>query len=118
MKSLTQDERGFIEGIASYIKSDARARGAVPKVKSLLAKVTASAKKEQSAQIISTVLLTDAEKKRIESILNKLLGHTVECHYSIDKSLIAGIKIQVADWIVDSSIITQVATMTRSIISV
>ena len=52
------------------------------------------------------------------ALLAGLLGHAVECHYSIDASLVGGIKIQVADWIVDSSLATQVATIARSVTSV
>lgn len=118
MKTLSKDARGFIEGVASYIRSDARARTVVPKVQSLLAKVTASAKREQSAHVKSAVALLPPEKKRIEALLARLLGHSVECQYSIDESLVGGIKIQIADWIVDSSLATQLADITRSILSV
>lgn len=118
MKTLSKDARGFIEGVATYIRSDARAQRVVPKVQSLLTKVTAQAKKEQSAQVKSAVLLLGLEKKRIEALLARLLGHSVECHYSVDEGLIGGIKIQVADWIVDSSLTTQVTAIARSIVSV
>jgi F-type H+-transporting ATPase subunit delta len=118
MKALSKDERGFIDEVASFVRSDARAKTAVPKVQSLITKVTAAAKKEQSAQIKSAVHLLVPEKKRIEAILVRLLGHVVECHYSVDESLIGGIKIQVADWIVDSSLTTQLVDIARSARSV
>ncbi len=118
MKALSKDARGFIEGVASYIRSDARAKTVVPRVASLLTKVSAAAKKEQSAQVKSALLLLGPEKKRIEALLSRLLGHSVECHYSIDASLLGGIKIQVADWIVDSSLTTQLTDIARSIVSV
>ena len=118
MKTLSKDARGFIEGVASYIRSDARAKTMVPRVASLITKVTTAAKREQSAQVKSAVELFPEEKKRIEAILVRLLGHTVECHYSIDTSLVGGIKIQVADWIVDSSLTTQVTTIAHSLSSV
>ncbi len=118
MKALSKDARGFIEGVASYIRSDQRAKSVVPRVQSLITKVTASAKKEENAEVKSAVPLLSPEKKRVETLLAKLLGHTVTCHYRIDASLIGGIKIQVADWIVDSSLATQVATIAHSITSV
>ena len=118
MKALSKDERGFIEGVASYIRSDARAKSVVPKVQSLITKVTASAKKEENAEVKSAVPLLAPEKKRVEALLTKLLGHTVTCHYRVDGSLIGGIQIQVADWTVDSSLATQVSTIAQSILSV
>jgi len=118
MKMLSKDARGFIEEVASFVRSDARAKTIVPKMQSLLTKVTAAAKREQSAQVKSAVALLGPEKKRIEVILTTLLGHPVNCHYSVDESLVGGIKIQVADWVVDSSLTTQAATIARSVTSV
>ena len=118
MKMLSKDARGFIEGVARFVRSDARAKTMIPRVQSLLTKVTAAAKKEQSAQVKSAVTLLPAEKKRIETLLERFLGHAVECHYHIDPSVVGGIKIQVADWIVDSSLTTQLTDIARSIVSV
>lgn len=118
MKILSKDARGFIEGVAAYIRSDARVKTVVPRVQSLLTKVTAAAKKEQSAQVKSAVGLLPAEKKRIEILLERFLGHAVVCHYHIDPSVVGGIQIQVADWIVDSSLTTQLTRIARSVASV
>jgi len=118
MKMLSKDARGFIEGVASFVRSDARAKTMIPRVQSLLTKVSAAAKKEQNAVVNSVVTLLPAEKKRIETLLERFLGHEVECHYSIDTSLVGGIKIQVADWVVDSSLTTQLTRIARSIVSV
>jgi F0F1-type ATP synthase delta subunit len=118
MKTLSKDARGFIEEVATYVRSDVRAKTVAPRVTTLLTKVTAAAKREQNAQVKSAVVLLDPEKKRIEAVLIGLLGHAVECHYSIDESLIGGVHIQVADWIVDSSLATQVAAIARAVTSV
>jgi F0F1-type ATP synthase delta subunit len=118
MKTLSKDARGFIEEVATYVRQDARAKAVAPRVNTLLTKVTAAAKREQNAAVKSAVALLAPEKKRIESVLGKLLGHAVTCHYRIDESLIGGITIQVADWVVDSSLATQVAAIARAITSV
>ena len=118
MKTLSKDARGFIEGVATYVRRDARAKTMLPRVQSLLTKVSSQAKKEQNAQVKSAIALLGPEKKRIEALLAGLLGHAVECHYSIDVSLVGGIKIQVADWIVDSSLTTQVTMIAQSLSSV
>ena len=118
MKVLSKDARGFIDSVASYVNSDVRAKNVAPKVQSLLTKVTAAAKKEENAQVQSAVALLPAENKRIEALLTTLLGHTVTCHYSIDPVLIGGIKIQVADWVVDSSLTTQLRTIAQTVSTV
>lgn len=118
MKTLSKDARGFIDEVATYVRSDARAKTVAPRVTSLLTKVTVAARRENNAQVKSAVVLNEQEKKRIEVLLRRLLGHSVVCHYSIDESLIGGIKIQVADWVVDSSLATQVAAIARSVTSV
>ena len=51
-------------------------------------------------------------------LLAGLLGHTVTCHYSINTALIGGIKIQVADWIVDSSLSSQLTNIAHSLLTV
>jgi F0F1-type ATP synthase delta subunit len=118
MKTLSKDARGFIDEITTYVRSDARAQTVAPRVTTLLTQVTAAARREQTAQVKSAVTLLGPEKKRIEAVLVRLLGHAVECRYSVDKSLIGGIHIQVADWIVDSSLATQVATIAHAVTAV
>jgi len=118
MRTLSKDARGFIEEVVGFVRSDARAKTVAPRVTSLLTQVTASARREQNAQVTSAVALAGPEKKQIETILVRLLGHAVECRYSIDESLVGGIKIQVADWIVDSSLAGQVSAIARSVTSV
>jgi F-type H+-transporting ATPase subunit delta len=118
MKTLSKDARGFIEEVASFVRSDARAKSAIPRVQSLITKVTASARKEENAQVKSAVVLTPGEKNHVETLLTKLLGHAVTCHYSVDTSIVGGIKIQVADWIVDSSLTSQLTDIAHSITNV
>ncbi len=115
MKTLSKDARGFIDEVASFVRSDARAKNVAPRVTSLLTKVTAAARRENNAQVKSAVGLLGPEKERIETVLGKLLGHSVTCAYGIDTSLIGGIQIQVADWIVDSSLTSQIADIARSV---
>lgn len=116
MKTLSKDARGFIDEVASFVRSDARAKNVAPRVTTLLTKVTTAAKREQNAQVKTAVPLLGPEKKRIEAVLSNLLGHSVTCQYSIDAAMIGGIHIQVADWIVDSSLESQLKGIAHSVI--
>src|SRR5689334_10743312 len=118
MKTLTKDARGFIDGVTKYIQKDRTSEAVFPKVQNFFSKVTFQAKKERSATITTVVVLTQAEKSSLEKILTKLLGHEVECEYKTDSALLGGMKVQVADWVVDSSLQTQLITLTHSLKSI
>lgn len=112
--SLTKDAKGFIDGVVSYLSSDKSGPTVMPRVTSLASKVSAQAKKERFAKVSSVVRLTSDEKKHIDLVLTKLLGHGVEIETVIDAHLVGGLRIQVADWILDTSIDRQLQEMVSS----
>ena len=114
-QTLTKDAKGFIEGVVSYLSTDASAPSVMPRVTTLLHKVSAQAKKERLAKVYSVVSLTTDEKKLIIHVLTKLLGHTVEIEPVIDTHLVGGLRIQVADWILDTSLDHQLEEMMMSL---
>ena len=60
--------------------------------------------------------LTDAQKKRIEQKLLDTTGYVkMEMNYSIDKSLIGGMKIRIGDRVVDSSISTKLNELAKDL---
>lgn len=108
---LTKDARGFVDGVVNYLKSEGKSKAALPKVEALLGKVTAQSKKEKTAQVTSSITLTDPEKNSLARVLSGLLGHEVALVCSVDQSLVAGIRIQIGDWIVDTSLKSQLEQM-------
>ena len=60
--------------------------------------------------------LSDAQKKRIEQKLLDTTGYVkMEMNYSIDKSLIGGMKIRIGDRVVDSSISTKLNELAKDL---
>ncbi len=118
MKPLTRDARGFIDGVTKYIQTEGTTQTVLPKVQNFFSKVTGQAKKERLATVTTVVALTQPEKSALEKILTKLLGHDVECNYATDAKLLGGMKVQVADWVVDSSIQTQLSALAESLKSI
>lgn len=116
MKALSKDARGFVESVTSYIKSDAHAKQVLPKVQSLLTKVTSAAKRERIARVTSVVALSQTEKSQVDQMIDALLGHNVECSFSVNPSLLGGLRIQVADWVIDTSLESQLTMLTRSLV--
>ncbi len=100
---LTKDARGLVDGVVNYLRHEDRSKTVLPKVQAFLGKVTASAKKEKIAKVETSVSLTEDEETRIVKILTKLLGHEVQLESTVNPLIIAGLRIQVGDWIVDTT---------------
>ena len=108
---LTKDARGFIDGVVSFLKEDGKSKTTLPKVEAFLGKVTAQSKKQKTAKVESSLALTDSEKASLEKSLTTILGHEVSVECSVNPALIAGIRIQVGDWIVDTTLKSQLEQM-------
>jgi F-type H+-transporting ATPase subunit delta len=116
MKPLSKDAKGFIEGVTSYIRDDAHGSRVLPRVSALLTKVTSAAKKERTASVISAIPLSDNEKSSVSRVLAKILEHDVACQYAVDPTLLGGIKVAVADWVVDTSLSGQLGILSGALL--
>jgi F-type H+-transporting ATPase subunit delta len=114
-ETLTKDAKNLVDGVVSYLKDDSRSKSVVPKVEKLLGKVTAQARKEKIAKVETGVPLTETEKKNLETLLTRSIGHEVTVLTVVTPEVIGGLRIQVADWIVDTTIQTQIEQMARSL---
>lgn len=111
MKTMTKDARGFVQGVVEYLRKEGKENHSVPKVQSLLFKVTETARRQKMAHVESPVKLTISQQQTLARALSRIMGHEVslECH--INAALIAGLRIQMADWIVDTSFESQLTEM-------
>ena len=108
---MSQDAHDFVDGVVSYLKKDRHSKTALPKVQAFLGKVTAAAKKQKVARVESALALTQTEKDTIKSALVHHLGHEVGLECSINTNLLGGLKNQIGDWIVDTSLKSQLDQM-------
>ncbi len=109
--TLTKDERGLVDGVVSYLRHEGRSKTMVPKVQAFLGKVTSRAKKEKIAKIESSVSLTTEEKEGLAKALFHHLGHEVELDCVVKPEIVAGFRIQVADWVVDATLTSKLEQM-------
>lgn len=116
MKTFSKDARGFVDEVAKYVGQNRHGKKMLPRVSALLTKVTIAAQKERVATIASVVAMNEKEKIAVERMLERILSHPVECHFTVDANLLGGLKIQVADWVVDTSLSSQLASLTQSLI--
>ncbi|MBE5942486.1 MAG: ATP synthase F1 subunit delta [Lachnospiraceae bacterium] len=82
--------------------------------------VIAAIKEEKGigiAYISSAVALTDSQKERIEQkLLETTKYQTIEGIYQVDADLIGGLVIRIADTVVDSSLKTQIANLSKTLL--
>lgn len=108
MADLTKDASRFVSGIVQYLATDKQTSGQVPKIRKLLSKVTADNGKDIEAQVVTAIALKSDEKQKLTEALGKLVGHPVSLACSVDQSIIAGMRIKIGDWIVDTSYVHQI----------
>jgi len=82
--------------------------------------VIAAIKEEKGigvAYVTSAIALSDSQKSKIEQKLIETTKYqTIEGIYQVDKDLIGGLVIRVADTVVDSSLKTQIANLSKSLL--
>lgn len=110
MKSLSQDARGFVEGVVAHLKRSGKAP-INPKVQTLLLKMSAAAKREHQAVVESAVKLEAREVQIIARILSGISGHEVSLNALVNPSLIGGIKVTMADWVMDLTLASELGQM-------
>lgn len=115
MRFLDHDAKSFVQGVVSYLRSEGKASSAVPKVSSFLRKVTGSARHERQATVESAVALSLAEKTQLSRVLSTIIGHSLTFRYRVNRQVLAGLRVVVADWIVDTSLSGQLTTMASSL---
>lgn len=112
----TSDTKGFIEGITQYIQKEGK-QSVLPKVQELFGKLSKQSQKETIADVTTSVALTSEEQASIERLLFRLTGHSVALSTRVDRSLIAGMKMKIGDWVVDTSVSGQLDQMGKDILS-
>ena len=67
-------------------------------------KLCASNRGEVKALMVSSKELTENELENLSSELSKSMGSTIKFEYSVDKSLIGGLKLQLGSIMIDTSL--------------
>ncbi len=89
----------------------------MPEIQILLEKITSQAKKEKVAKIESGVELNPKEEKAIGAFLERLIGHPVALRCHVNPHVLGGLKIQVGDWVVDTTLSNQLHQLSEVLLS-
>lgn len=117
MTTITRDARFFVDGVAKYLKTGGSNGVLLPKVTAALHKITSSASAGKTATVETVVVLTGPEKLQLGRFLSRLLSHAVTLECRVNKNLIGGIRVTVGDWVVDTSVATQIRAMQEALSS-
>lgn len=117
MKSTTHEARGFVKGVLTHLKKSTSTSSDTAKVQTFLFKMSEKAKHEHAAVVTSAVKLNDIELSAIADALSKAAGAQIALENKINKELLGGFRIQMADWVMDTSLKGQLEQMAHILVS-
>jgi len=103
MKKLTKDARHFVEEIVGQMKKNKHTDRPLPKIQSLLRRVSEGAWKENTAKVTTAIPLDPEEKEKIATILSKRLDQPITLDCTVQPGILAGVKVEIGDLIIDLS---------------
>lgn len=103
MKKLNKDAKNFVEGIVDQLKKNNKNDRPLPKVQSLLKKVSEGAWRESTAKVTTAVPLLPEEKEQVSAMLSRRLGQHIGLVCTVSPHIVGGIKIEIADLLIDLS---------------
>ena len=112
---ITKDARELSDRVVDYLRRSGRAATVVPKVQKLLTRVTEQARKEKMALVSTAIALTSDEKEALAVLLSKKLSHEVVIENVVKPEVLGGLRIQVGDWVVDTTIVSQLSQLAEQL---
>lgn len=77
------------------------------------AQVAAERRERLVADVVAAVPLTQEQRERLEVALVRLYGHQVQLNVDVDPAVIGGLRLQVGDEVIDSTVLTRLADARR-----
>ncbi len=107
------DEMGLTEIMRGTLGIMAQNRRlfVLPQFLAELRRLSAEARGEMTAEVISAAVLTKAEADRLAKILRERLGKSVKLSLSVDEGLIGGLVVKVGSKMIDTSIRSRLAAL-------
>lgn len=102
MKTGTQKSDHIVLGLLDYL-SEMGDNNLLPEVSKELQKIVDSSKKAERVEVTSAVSFSDEQKLRLKKILKGILTIDLPLKFRIDKRVLAGFAIKIADWFLDAT---------------
>jgi F-type H+-transporting ATPase subunit delta len=97
---------------------DAGDAALVEEVAGRVAQVASGKGESLKAEVTSAIELTDSEKDQLRKRLTEEYGAGLAFSFSVDPSILGGLRVRVGDRLIDNSVATRLATLRESIASV
>ena len=103
---VISEKIGFVKNLKNflYLLANKRRIFFVHKIMQNFLKLCSEKRGEVKASLISSKKLSQDELNDISSEFSKSMGSTIKIDYSVDESLIGGLKIQLGSFMIDTSI--------------
>lgn len=90
----------------------------IEEVAGRVAQVASGKSETLKAEVTSAIELADSEKDQLRKRLTEEYGAGLAFSFSVDPSLMGGLRVRVGDRLIDNSVATRLATLRESIASV
>lgn len=90
----------------------------ISKVSAAMARMTSDGRQPVRAEITSATELTSAHKEAVQQALVQQFGDDLVFFFSVDPSLMGGLRARVGDRLIDTSVATRLAALRESLTSV
>lgn len=115
VKKYSKEE--LIDGVLDFIK-DSVSQEAFSEIVSAFIKSAKDEDEANTAYIFTTVKLTDLEEKAIKKKLEEMFNRQIKLEEIVDKSLLAGFKIKLGDWVYDATITGQLTSFEKELYAI
>jgi F-type H+-transporting ATPase subunit delta len=104
--------QNFVKVLASSFRLDV-----LPEIYVQFNALCADYEKTQKVEVISAVALTDSQRTKLSSALEKKLSRKIELDCTTDENLKAGVVVRAGDWVIDGSLQGKLAHMSESLLT-
>ncbi|MDR0482516.1 MAG: F0F1 ATP synthase subunit delta [Cellulomonadaceae bacterium] len=101
------------EALATRVARTPRGQRFIPALLAIAGTI-ADRRKVLTAQVISAIDLTDAQKARLESLFTQHYGQPVQAYVTVDPTVVGGLRVQVGSDVIDTTVLTRIADARRA----
>ncbi len=107
----------IVDEMMAYVEGNTRETAVRRKVRTLLEKVGRDASRKNVCRIESAVPLSDVQISVIKNAVEHKFSRTIDIETSVKNNLMGGMRISVDDWVLDTTLKTQLDNLKSSLIA-
>jgi len=116
MQKNSKKLNSIVVGLMDYL-ADSGSQELLPDLSNTLANLTSQSKDTHEVTVTSVTSLTSKQLIDLKGILLALFKLDLPIRNKVDKSLLGGFTIKIADWYLDASLSYELSTLKKNLIS-